>query len=276
MPAIAICAPSTPLTRDDAARITALAQADFPDLALHFHEQCYSIDGHFAGDDATRLGALLDCANDSAFDAVWFARGGYGACRIAEVALAQMGDAAREKTYLGYSDAGYLLAGLYRHGIGRPTHGPMPVDIRREGGEAAVRRALAYLDGSREGLEPSLSDTPVVALNLTTLAMLCGTPLMPNLAGHIVMVEEVSEHLYAIDRLFFHVTAHLRSIAGLKLGRVSEVPENDRDFGASPEKIAQFWCERAGIRYLGSADIGHDVDNKVVPFGMPDCESRRR
>ena len=41
-------------------------------------------------------------------------------------------------------------------------------------------------------------------------------------------VEEVAEHLYAVDRLFFHVTQHLRGVAGLRLGRVSEVPENDR------------------------------------------------
>ena len=50
---------------------------------------------------------------------------------------------------------------------------------------------------------------------------------MPDLSGHVVMVEEVAEHLYAIDRLFFHVTQHLRSVAGIRLGRVSAVPEND-------------------------------------------------
>jgi muramoyltetrapeptide carboxypeptidase len=91
---------------------------------------------------------------------------------------------------------------------------------------------------------------------------------MPGLAGHVVMVEEVSEHLYAVDRLFFHVTAHLGGIAGLRLGRVSDVPENDRPFGAEPEAIARYWCERHAIRYLGPADIGHDADNRIVPFGL--------
>jgi len=268
MTSIAICAPSTPLTHEDAARVTALAEAEFPGVTLHFHPQCFQIDGHFAGCDALRLEALLECSNDPAFDGVWFARGGYGACRIVEEAMAGLGDRARDKFYLGYSDAGYLLGALYRGRIGRPIHAPMPVDIRREGGEQAVRRVLSFLSGDRSGLEPSLDKHPTIAFNLMTLAMLCGTPLMPGLAGHVVMVEEVNEHLYAVDRLFFHVTAHLGGIAGLRLGRVSDVPENDRPFGAEPEEIARYWCRRHAIPYLGEADIGHDPANRIVPFGL--------
>lgn len=268
MTRIAICAPSTPFTREDASRILALAAAEFPALDLRFHDQCFAEDGHFAGPDELRLSALLECANDPAIDAVWFARGGYGANRIAGAAVAGMGDAARDKRFLGYSDAGYLLGALYRARIGCPVHAPMAVDIRRDGGEAAIRRVLGFLSGDRAGLEPSLDDRPTVAFNLTTLAMLCGTELMPDLSGHVVMVEEISEHLYAVDRLFFHVTAHLGGIAGLRLGRVSEVPENDRPFGAEPEEIARYWCGRTGIRYLGPADIGHDADNRIVPFGL--------
>ena len=270
MTRIAICAPSAPLTRDAAAGVAALAQAEFPALDLVFHDQCFTEAGHFAGSDAVRLAAVLECANDPSFDAVWFARGGYGAVRIAADAVAGMGAAARGKTFLGYSDAGALLGALYRAGIGHPVHGPIPGDIRRERGEAAVRRALDYLAGGRGGLEPSIDERPTVAFNLMTLAMLVGTPLMPDLAGHVVMIEEVSEHLYAVDRLLFHVTAHLApvGIAGLRLGRVSDVPENDRSFGAEPEVMVQDWCARTGIAYLGRADIGHDAANKIVPFGL--------
>ena len=101
-----------------------------------------------------------------------------------------------------------------------------------------------------------------------TLAMLAGTELMPDLTGHVVMVEEVAEHLYAVDRLFFHVTQHLRGCAGIRLGRITEVPENDRPFGGDEVEIARYWCERSGIPYLGRANIGHDADNAIVPFGL--------
>jgi len=267
MSRIAICAPGTPITRDVAERVSAVA-AEFPQVDLQFHEQCFVEQGHFAGSDPDRLAALLECANDPAFDAVWFAKGGYGANRIAEDALVRLDRCAYDKTFLGYSDNGYLLAGLYRQGIGAPVHGPMPVDIRREGGEAAVRRALGWLSGDAAGLEPALDARPAAAFNLITLAMLCGTELMPDLAGHVVLVEEVAEHLYAVDRLFFHVTQHLRAIGGLRLGRISAVPENDRSFGSTAEDIARDWCRRSGIAYLGAADIGHDAANRIVPFGL--------
>lgn len=265
---VAICAPSAAFSREDAARVAALAEAEFPEVQLHFHPQCFDSEGHFAGPDERRLAALVECANDPRIDAVWFARGGYGSNRIAEAALERFDRNADGKLFLGYSDGGYLLGGLYRARIGRPVHAPMPADIRRAGGEQAVRRVLAFLSGDHSGLEPSLGKHPVAAFNLTTLAMLCGTPLMPGLAGHVVQVEEVSEHLYAVDRLFFHATAHLGGIAGLRLGRISEVPENDRPFGSDEEEIARFWCDRHDIPFLGVADIGHDAANKIVPFGL--------
>lgn len=264
---VAICAPGKRLERAHADAVLDMVAND-PDIELHFHKQCFERHGHFAGDDATRLTALLECANDPKFDAVWFAMGGYGANRIAADAVAGMGEAAKAKTFLGYSDTGYLLAALYRAGIGKPVHGPMVGDIRRDGGAETIRRSLAWLKGDDSGLEPSLGNEPTVAFNLTTLAMLAGSELMPELTDHVVMVEEVSEHLYAVDRLFFHITQNLPKVAGLKLGRISDVPENDRPFGSSAEDIAQYWCTKAGIPYLGFADIGHDSANTIVPFGL--------
>ena len=269
---IGICAPSTPFTREDASRVTALASTTHPGTELIFHDQCFAEAGHFAGPDAQRLEAFVEMANDPGFDAIWFARGGYGACRISEDAVAKLKGAARDKLYLGYSDQGNLLGALYRAGIGRQAHGPMPADIRREGGEAAIKRALDWIvHASPQSLEPHIqAGEKHAAFNLMTLAMMVGTPLMPDLKGHVLMVEEVSEYLYAFDRAFFHVTSHLKDagLAGLRLGRVSEIPDNDRPFGESAESIAKRWCRKSGIEYLGRADIGHDADNKVVPFGL--------
>lgn len=271
---IAICAPATPILREHAHAVTALAAAEFPGLELAFHEQCFMQDGHFAGPDAVRLAAFLDCANDPASEAVWFAKGGYGSNRLLPDAIDGLGRAARDKAYLGYSDGGFLLGALYREGIGGQVHAPMPLDIRRKGGDEAVRRALAWLSGDASGIEPNCGDEACVAFNLTTLAMLAGTRFMPELTGHVLMVEEVAEHLYEIDRLFFHVTALLPRLAGLRLGEVTDVPENDRPFGADAEGIARDWCARAGIPYLGRAEIGHSAANRIVPFGLADLGAR--
>ena len=269
MTRIAVCAPATAITREHADAVSAIVADEFPQHSIHFHEQCFFEAGHFAGNDQQRLDALVELANDPSYDAVWFAKGGYGSNRIAETAIQQMDDAARDKTFIGFSDTGYLLAGLYRADIGQCVHGPMPVNALTEPGRDAVRRVLRWCSGDDCGLESSLDgQTPAIAFNLTTLAMLVGTPLMPMLDGHVVMVEEVSEHLYAIDRLFFHISYHLGGAAGLRLGQVTDVPENDRDFRQGAEEIGKFWCARAGIPYLGRADIGHTADNRIVPFGL--------
>jgi muramoyltetrapeptide carboxypeptidase len=269
---IAIVAPSTPITADDADAVTALARLTHPQVELVFAEQCFATHGHFAGPDAARQSALTVMANRPDIDAIWFARGGYGACRIAEAAVAAMQPVARGKAFLGYSDQGNILAVLYRDGFDHVAHGPMLADIRRDGGDAAVTRALDwFLTRDPALVDASIpSGERVAAFNLMTLSMLLGTPLEPDLAGHVLLVEEVSEHLYAFDRAMFHVTTVLasRRLAGLRLGRVSAVPNNDRPFGIEAEDIAQHWCSKNGIAYLGRADIGHDADNKIVPFGL--------
>lgn len=269
---IAICAPSTPFTREDAARVIALAAISHPTAQLHFHDQCFAEAGHFAGADHLRLQAFVDVANDPGFDAVWFVRGGYGACRMAQDAIAALKSAAGDKLYMGYSDAGNLLGALYRARVGRVCHGPMPADIRRAGGDAALTRALDWIvHRSPQSLEPHVqAGEKYAAFNLMTLAMMAGTTLMPDLNGHVLMIEEVSEYLYGFDRALFNVSTHLQSagLAGLRLGRVSDVPDNDRPFGEGAEEIARRWCAKTGIAYLGRADIGHDADNRIVPFGL--------
>jgi muramoyltetrapeptide carboxypeptidase len=157
---IGVMAPGSPIDRAVAERVEDIAAGLDPDRSvdIHFHPQCFLASGHFAGNDDARTQAFLDIANDGSFDALWFARGGYGSCRIAETSIAQLAAAARNKVYLGYSDAGSLLAGLHKAGFTGLAHGPMPCDILRAGGEAAVKRGLAYMiDRAPEALEASVS-----------------------------------------------------------------------------------------------------------------------
>jgi muramoyltetrapeptide carboxypeptidase len=205
---------------------------------------------------------------DPGVDAVWFARGGYGSNRIAEAALDGLPAAARTKTYMGYSDAGFLLSGFHKAGL-EVAWGPMPQDIMRSGGEAAVDRALGWLVRRERGSLEKRLEAPAMAFNLTVLSNLLGTSLEPDLEGVDLLIEEVSEQLYRIDRTMFHVTAspNVRRVARLRLGRVSDIVANDPPFGGDEVLIVEQWCARAGIPFGGLADIGHDADNKVVPFG---------
>ena len=164
-----------------------------------------------------------------------------------------------------------MLAALYLAGFEAVAHGPVAQDILRDGGEAAVERALAWIvDRSRDSLEPTVSRVKkAAAFNVTILSQILGTPLQPDLDGHVLMLEEVGEAMYRIDRSLFHITSNpgIRRVSGLMLGRCGDITANEPDFGMNEEEIARYWCRRSGIAFLGRADIGHDSSNKIVPFG---------
>jgi muramoyltetrapeptide carboxypeptidase len=265
---IAVVAPSCLLKPEAAEAVTAIVAAR-GDAELFIHPQCFLSDGHFAGPDPARLAALREVMADESIDAVWFARGGYGSNRIAEAAVADLPTAAWSKTYLGYSDAGFLLAAFDKAGL-EVAHGPLVQDILRSGGEAATHRVLDWLIRRDEGaLEPDLKrGQRAMAFNLTVLSNLLGTAIEPDFTGAELLIEDVAEHEYRIDRAMFHLTGSpaIRRVAAIRMGRMSEIPENDPVFGSDAESIVKDWCERSNIPFWGHADIGHDAANRVVPF----------
>src|SRR5205809_701560 len=167
---IAVVAPSCTLKPEAAEAVRAIV-SERGHCELAIHPQCFLSDGHFAGPDQARLAALREVMADPAVDAIWFARGGYGSNRIACDALASLPEAARGKLYMGYSDAGFLLAGLHKAGLD-VAWGPMPQDALRgdhglHSGEAAVTRALDWMvTRDAAALEPQLAG-PAMAFNLT-------------------------------------------------------------------------------------------------------------
>lgn len=267
---IAVVAPSCSLRPEAADAVMAIAAAR-GDVELVIHPQCFFSDGHFAGPDAARLEALREVMGDEQYQAVWFARGGYGSNRIAEAAATDLPPAAQGKAYLGYSDAGFLLAAFEKAGL-EVAHGPMVQDVARHGGEAAIHRALDWLVRRDESaLEPGLRPGQrAMAFNLTVLSNLLGTAIEPDFTGAELLIEDVAEHEYRIDRAMFHVTASpaIRLAAAIRMGRMSDIPDNDPEFGSDAESIVRDWCQRAGIPFAGHADIGHDAANRVVPFKL--------
>lgn len=270
---VGIVAPGSRIEPTMAEQVKEIARSCFPsgELDLAFHPQCFLKSGHFAGTDAARQQAFVEFANDPDLDAIWIARGGYGSCRILEGLLGRLQAPANNKIYLGYSDAGSLFGALYGAGIGRPVHGPMPSDLLRADGARALERSMQYLVSGDSACLDSHVDgkTKSAAFNITILSQILGTPYQPDLSDHVLMLEEVSEHHYRIDRHMFHITSNpgMRKLKGIRLGRCSDIPDNNPAFEETEEEIIAHWCDVSGIPYLGRADIGHDADNKIVPFG---------
>src|SRR4029079_5675702 len=102
---IGVVAPASRMSPDVAQRVPALARSLYPDRTpeIVFHPQCFASHGHFAGDDETRARAFLDIANDESFDAVWFARGGYGSPPHVGEGRGGVDERAPREAYVGYS-----------------------------------------------------------------------------------------------------------------------------------------------------------------------------
>ncbi|MEM6538424.1 MAG: LD-carboxypeptidase [Pseudomonadota bacterium] len=287
---INIVAPSRRLPEDLVAPLKEVARRAVGDeVVLSFDDQCFLSSGHFAGTDRERTAAFIRAANDETASAVWFARGGYGSGRLSVDFENDLSPAAHNKRYLGYSDVGFLLADLYAAKVGTNAHGPMAYDLARDGGEAAIERALRWLTGTSDKNDFD-ADLPVangddrdtaaprVAFNATVLAHALPKLPVDLFAGHILVVEEVAEYHYAFDRSLSAILSapHAKELRGLKLGRVSAIPDDPDQvpFGSTTEEIAQYWCDRASIPFLGRADIGHDIDNKIVRFGAATTGNR--
>jgi muramoyltetrapeptide carboxypeptidase len=269
---IGVVAPARTVSREGSLRMSAFMALTYPGHEIVFHPQCYLEEGHFAGSDAVRAAAFLQFANEPAFDAIWFARGGYGSNRILAEVMPQLGPAARHKSYIGFSDMGFLLGALYAARIGRQAHGPMASSLgMNDSGEGAGWVLSWLIDGDRRGLEPSLADgRPAAAFNLAILAALIGTPWLPDLTDHILHIEEVDEPLYRIDRMLFQMAhaTQLRGIAGVRLGAVTAIKDNGNDFGETMPQIIERWCREMRVPFLGRSEIGHVDYNRIVPFGV--------
>jgi muramoyltetrapeptide carboxypeptidase len=273
---IGVVAPARPVSREGSARMAAFMALTYPQHDIVFHPQCYEEAGHFAGTDEVRAKAFLEFANDPGFDAIWFARGGYGSNRILHNVMPQLGPAARHKTYIGFSDIGFMLGALYARRIGRVAHGPMASSLgKNDTGEGAGWVLGWLIDGDKRGLEPSLDGRPAAAFNLSILASLIGTQWLPDLTDHVLYIEEVDEPLYRIDRMLFQMAhaTQLKGIAGVRLGAVTAVKDNGEaegnySFGETIDQMIVRWCGEMGVPYLGRAEIGHVELNRVVPFGV--------
>lgn len=265
---VAPARPLNPLYRDRLNEIMATGQ--WPDLKIEFDEQCFFEADHFSGTDEQRRAAFLAAANDPSVDVIWFARGGYGSLRIVPGLVSDLTPAASEKTYIGYSDMGFLFGSLYKNSVGTLVHGPMLGDLARDGGEAAIERVLSFL--SDPGSDAGSPDAPPkLAFNLTVLALLVASGEAADMTGHELLLEDVGEYHYSLDRSMavLYASGILSKLAGLRAGRFSRIPTDKTDvpFGKSAVEILEHWCKRAGIPMLGEANIGHDVENDIVVFG---------
>lgn len=255
---VAICAPSGAPPRDafEAGRAILAQRYDVVD--------CGGIRAGIS-DDAARLDALGRAWRDETVLAIFCARGGYGLLRIAQDI--PTGPA---PLVVGFSDITVLHAVLWQRGC-RSIHGPVVTQLPRLSEEdhaqlfALLENALppSPIEGLRE-IAKGVAVGPLVGGNLTVLSHLSGTPFMPSFVGAILLLEDVNEEPYRIDRALTHL---LLSGAFLGLSGIVCGEFTDCGVAADVESVLAERLSSLRIPLATGMPVGHGTRNRALPHG---------
>ncbi|MEX2152453.1 MAG: LD-carboxypeptidase [Gemmatimonadaceae bacterium] len=232
---------------------------------------------YFAGADSERLADLNEALRDDSIAGVWCLRGGYGAMRLLEgvdyEALRR-----RPKAVIGYSDITALHCAIAVHANLESIHGPtarskLTAFSGRSLRAAAAREANPCGDvPAAQTLVPGRARGRLVGGNLALLCALHGTPFQPRYAGAILVLEDVNEAPYRIERMLLQLrlSGDLQRCAGLAFGSFTNVGETeDKTLGGtrSITDILREAAEFTGIPSLCGIPMGHIDDQWSLPLG---------
>lgn len=228
---------------------------------------------YLAGDDARRAGELMALVADPQVHAIVCARGGWGSPRILDRLDAAAVRAAR-KPLVGFSDVTALLLWQRRAAGLVGLHGPMldrGGDLRDDELDALV----AALTGSgpartlwrgREG-GGGVAEGRLVGGSLTMLAASLGTPWEVDTRGAVLLVEDVGERPYRIDRLLTQLRAagKLARVAAIGIGRFEQCDEPNGSVTAA--EVLRETVDALGVPWVAGLPFGHGAPNLVWPMG---------
>lgn len=235
--------------------------------------------GYLAGADSGRAGDLVAALSDPSVRGVFCIRGGYGAQRIVDRLPATLADA---PVVVGFSDVTAVHLALWRRGVAS-LHAPGSAwwDERLAPGSSEVVRRLltdpsAVTVVLRDAAEasaavcvPGRAHGVLLGGNLSMLETSVGTPDHPDLAGAIVMIEDVGEAPYRVDRMLTHLlrAGALRGVTGVAVGQFTDCvgpPAHPDVVEVVAERLG-----RLGVPVLGGLRVGHGNGQVPVPLGVP-------
>jgi muramoyltetrapeptide carboxypeptidase len=236
-----------------------------------FEEGCFARTRYLAGDDTRRLDELSAALTGEGVRAVVAARGGYGAMRL----LAKLRiEGVAPRLLVGFSDITALHAALQAAGW-VSIHGPVVLQLRSQP-DAVIDRLVGLLESPATAAPPiagtplvgGVAEGPLLGGNLSVLTRLLGTPYLPDLEGAVLLLEDVGERPYRLDRMWTHLALAgvFDRVRGIALGEFTDCDEPGGEYG-SAEVLAALAAD-VGLPCLAGLPIGHGAVNLPVPLGV--------
>ncbi len=228
--------------------------------------------GYLAGDDAHRANLLNRLFADNQIKAILCARGGFGSLRILSLLDFEI-IRNNPKIFVGFSDITAILSVLYEK-CGLVTfHGPVLTTLGT--GDQKTKDALfsALSSGIKSDIRPEkgviiqegIASGILSGGNLATLCHLLGTQFQSDLRGHILLLEDISEPAYKIDRMLtqMKIAGCFDQVAGVVLGSFEDCGDMNDIF-----RIVKNIFRSCQIPVLAGFDIGHGKCNITLPLGI--------
>jgi muramoyltetrapeptide carboxypeptidase len=270
---VALVAPAGPLQKpEELARAQENARAFGwePIVAAHATDRT----GYLAGHDRDRLDDINIALRDPDIDALWCVRGGYGMMRIL-TGIDYDALSRTPKPIIGYSDVTALHAAVQRKCGLITYHGPTarePLsDFSRDSFERAVVRQTDSCGTATKAREinPGSAEGRLVGGNLAVLASLCGTPFMPDLSDGILILEDINEPVYRVDRMLqqLRLSGALDKCRAIAFGECVKCPDDAGGGGRPLDDVLGEIADAVGVPCIAGLPIGHIDAQWTIPLG---------
>lgn len=224
---------------------------------------------YLSGSDVERLADLQSMLDDDSIQAILCARGGYGTTRIVDQ-LDFTSFLKRPKWICGFSDVTALHMALQFLGV-QSIHGTMPILFPIKDAESSIESLRNTLLGKFSGLEGSFHPSNrvgeasggLVGGNLSLLVDSLGTKTEIDTKNKILVIEEVDEYFYKIDRMLTQLkrAGKLADLSGLAVGYMSALKETELPFGESVHEIIMNSVNEYSYPVGFNFQIGHEDPN---------------
>ncbi|EKZ8654086.1 muramoyltetrapeptide carboxypeptidase [Salmonella enterica] len=235
----------------------------------------------FAGTDTERLADVNSLASLTSPDTIVMpVRGGYGASRLLDRIDWQALASRQQRDPLlicGHSDFTAIQAGLLAQANVITFSGPMLA--ANFGAETlntfteqhfwlALRKAQFTVEWQGDGPQCDVQGT-LWGGNLAMLISLIGTPWMPTIDKGILVLEDVNEHPFRVERMLLQLeyAGILNRQSAIVLGSFSGAAPNEYDAGYSLESVYAFLRSRLSVPLITGLDFGHEQRTVTLPIG---------
>ncbi len=229
---------------------------------------------YFAGTDDERARDLNAALSDDAVDAIWFVRGGYGAMRLLrDIDYGAL--KSNPRPLIGFSDITAIHSAVHRECGIVSFHGPTARGTLSEFSRNHLLSAVAAHENSC-GVAPAgrvirsgRASGRIAGGNLALIAALMGTPWSIDFEGAILVIEDIDEHVYRVDRMLQQLllAGALERCAGIVAGDFRPPAGEVLDAGRTVDDVIAEVADAAGVPCFSGAPFGHITDQWTIPLG---------